>query len=98
MANANYNKGVRFERAFIKEHSSSYIGLRTAGSHSPVDIILIPKNAGNVVLCQLKCYKKGSPKPKIPKSLEQLDAGDEHITKWFVSKEDYMDYLVEVVK
>jgi len=97
VANAKYRKGADFERAFIAEWvMKGYYGFRSAGSHSPFDVILIPKQLGNVVCCQLKRYKRGDTKPKVPKELRTLEI-TEGITIWFVSKEDYKEKEIEVV-
>jgi len=49
--NKNYQRGVRLEREVVnifKEHG--YIAQRTAGSHSPYDVVLI-KEGKNKKIC-----------------------------------------------
>ena len=97
MGNKNYKRGADYEREFIAEMShDGYLGLRTAGSHSPFDVVLIPKELGNIVLCKLKRYKKA--KPKIPKSLKEIKINDEYITMWFVSRKDREKTEIEIVR
>ncbi|MFW6173961.1 MAG: hypothetical protein ACOC5T_09470 [Elusimicrobiota bacterium] len=96
MPNANYLKGAGFERDFIALNDREHIGLRTAGSHSCFDVVLIQRGLGNVIFCQLKRYKKGSPKPKIPKELKKI-AEDNDIVVWFVTKEDYKPLEIQIV-
>ncbi len=52
MSNKNYIKGVRLEREVVnlfKAHG--YIAMRTAGSHSPFDVILIKEGHKNKKIC-----------------------------------------------
>lgn len=46
MPNRNYLKGVRKERKYVAiAHSNGWIGFRSAGSHSCIDVVMIdPKN------------------------------------------------------
>lgn len=58
MANKNYVSGRRFEYAVKKElEKRGWIAIRSAGSHSPFDIIAI--KGGKILLLQLKHYKNG---------------------------------------
>ena len=97
MPNKNYIKGANFEREFMAKCNPNYTPVRTGGSHSPWDVILIPKEFGNTICCQLKRYKKGSYKPKCPQSLKELKVNEDTVTVWFVTKEDYKPYEIEVV-
>lgn len=61
MANANYQRGVRFERDIISEtKSEGYETLRTAGSHGFADVIAI--NEKLVRLIQGKVTKDAKPR------------------------------------
>ena len=97
----NYQKGASFERDFIKKMSDNYYGVRTAGSHSQIDFILLPKPTSpfsRVVACQLKRYKKGACKPKITQEFRDLQfLDDADIVKWWVCRKDYCDFEIEVV-
>lgn len=100
MGNANYRKGADFERDFkaLKE-KEGFLVVRSAGSHSCVDLVLIPlgrHNFSNIVVCQLKAYKKGKSKPKPDKAFVELELG-ENATKWWVTKEDYKPVEIEVI-
>ncbi len=58
MVNKNYVSGRRFEYAIKKElEQRGWIAIRSAGSHSPFDIIAIKGN--KILLLQLKHYKNG---------------------------------------
>ena len=68
MGNPNLRRGVRFEREVMeifKEHGFEVI--RTAGSHSPFDVILVKyedreggvKRIAHVAFVQCKTEKKG---------------------------------------
>jgi hypothetical protein len=62
----NYQKGARFERAYIamKEATGLWVAVRSAGSHSPIDVSLFPLKDGEMVYaCQLKRGKKYMEKP-----------------------------------
>lgn len=99
MSNSNYRKGSNFERQFSASKKSEYICVRSAGSHSAIDLVLIPRgrhNFSNIVVCQLKCYKRGKSKPKPDKAFVELACG-KNCTKWWVTKEDYKPVQVEIV-
>ena len=58
MVNKNYVSGRRFEYAIKKElHDQGWIAIRSAGSHSPFDIVAIKGN--KILLLQLKKYQGG---------------------------------------
>ena len=71
MPNPHYKAGVRFERKIInllKENlpSEKYTIIRTAGSHSPVDVVII-EHLGNQgvkrsfgIQCKTKKLKSGN--------------------------------------
>ena len=99
MGNANYLKGVAFEREFMKEHEASgnFMAIRTAGSHSPFDVILIPLGSHSefsTIVCQLKRHKGSAPKP--PESFVGLDLGM-NVTKWWVTRQDRKQTVIQVV-
>ena len=55
MVNRNYNKGRKFEYQVAKEYRAmGYISFRTAGSHSPVDVIAIHPKKKKMFLVQCK--------------------------------------------
>jgi len=99
LANKKYVKGANFERQFIADKEKEYICVRSAGSHSAIDVVLIPRGMhkfSNIILCQLKTYKKGKVKPKPDKAFVELDCG-ENCTKWWVTRQDYKPVQVEIV-
>lgn len=62
MANANYDRGVRFERQIMEEWAAKgYEVSRTAGSHSPFDVIAY-RSDHPVALIQCKVLKTGTKK------------------------------------
>lgn len=56
MPNKNYQKGLRKEYAIVKlfKETGCDIVQRTAGSHSPIDIIAINKSLKTIFLIQAK--------------------------------------------
>ena len=72
MVNKNYIAGRRFEYK-VKHYleDSGYIAIRSAGSHSPFDIIAI--KGDKLLLLQLKHYKNGKmPAKELEKTYEQI--------------------------
>lgn len=99
MANRKYVKGANFERAFCKEieKKGKYYAHRTAGSHSQIDVILIPREGSweeNVIVCQLKTYKKGRSKPKPSKDFLGYNCFRKAIKVW-VTKQDFKKYEMD---
>ena len=55
MPNSNYLKGVRKERKFVNEaRENGLISFRSAGSHSPIDVIIIDERMMEIRLIQCK--------------------------------------------
>ena len=55
MPNPNYLKGVRKERKFVNEaRLNGSISFRSAGSHSPIDVVIIDKDTRVIRLIQCK--------------------------------------------
>lgn len=51
----NYQKGVRKERKFVNEaRAEGHIALRSAGSHSPIDVVIIDQRNKQISLLQCK--------------------------------------------
>lgn len=92
MPNSNYNSGANFERHFMREmEKDGWKCLRSAGSHSMLDVILIPTTKSKeqkVIGCQLKTYSNLQPKPS--KEFTDLDI---NIEKWWVTKKKYSRIL-----
>jgi hypothetical protein len=74
MTNPHYSAGVRFERKIINLLKSllpadKYTIIRTAGSHSPVDVVIIEhlenKGVKRSFGIQCKTVKKGSQMPDL---------------------------------
>ena len=48
----NYKKGVRLERDVVRIFKENgYIAVRTAGSHSPFDVVLVKQTSENKKIC-----------------------------------------------
>ena len=55
MPNANYIKGVRKERKIVNEaREQGLISFRSAGSHSPIDVVIINDKSKIIRLIQCK--------------------------------------------
>lgn len=73
MPNENYLRGVRLEREVVnifKEHG--YEAIRTAGSRSPFDVILIKKNEINKICFVAFVQCKTTIKDIEPEQLDKL--------------------------
>ena len=61
--NKNYQKGVRFERALVNTAKKiGKIAFRSAGSHSPIDVVIIDINAKEIEFIQAKTGTSNVPK------------------------------------
>ena len=71
--NKNYQKGVRFERALVNaaKKDGIKIAFRSAGSHSPIDVVIIDINAKEIEFIQAKTGTSNVPK-KDKKIFENL--------------------------
>ena len=59
MPNKNYENGVRFERKVVnKARDLGLIAFRSAGSHSPFDVVIIDKS--NRIINLIQCKKAKS--------------------------------------
>ena len=57
MTNKNYQKGVRLEREVVKIfEEKGWSAIRTAGSHSPFDVILTKYTEGNGEKLKKICF------------------------------------------
>ncbi len=55
MPNYNYNKGVRKERKIVNEaREKGLIAFRSAGSHSPIDVVVIDVHKRIIKFIQCK--------------------------------------------
>ena len=55
MPNKNYIKGARKERKLVnKARKKGLIAFRSAGSHSPIDVIIIDHKKGHIRMIQCK--------------------------------------------
>ena len=55
MPNKNYIKGVRKERKLVNQaKDNGLIAFRSAGSHSPIDVVIIDKQTKKITLIQAK--------------------------------------------
>ncbi|KKK57623.1 hypothetical protein LCGC14_3052580 [marine sediment metagenome] len=52
MGNPNYRRGVRLEREIMQIFKDNgYIVMRTAGSHSPFDVVLVKESSELKKIC-----------------------------------------------
>ena len=76
MTNKNYIKGVRKERLYVnRARKLGLIAFRSAGSHSPIDVIVI--NVLNKRILMLQCKPESmskNSKDKIKEQLKDLNA------------------------
>ena len=55
MTNKSYMKGYRKERATVNEaRAEGKLAFRSAGSHSPIDVVIINKDSREICLIQCK--------------------------------------------
>ena len=75
MPNKHYMKGYRKERKFMNEaRQSGLIAFRSAGSHSPIDVITVDSKNRRIELIQCKASElTDSMKKKIFEETEGLD-------------------------
>jgi len=74
MPNANYIKGIRFEREIVnKERKEGNIAFRSAGSHSPVDVVVIDKDFKQIWFIQAKTGQKKH--TKLEKEFNDVSSG-----------------------
>jgi len=53
--NRNYQKGCRMERELVNMwRKIGYVAFRSAGSHSPIDVVAVDPKTMNVILVQCK--------------------------------------------
>ena len=65
MPNANYIKGVRKERSIVNTaRKKGFIAFRSAGSHSPIDVVVIDSAKRNIRLIQCKPESMSEKKKK----------------------------------
>jgi len=80
MSNPNYLKGVRKERRIVnEERAKGNIALRSAGSHSPIDVVSIDKRNGVIKLIQ--CKPDDFPISQTEKLLKEQEALQ---NQWFL--------------
>jgi len=75
MPNKNYIKGVKKERKFVnKAREKGQISFRSAGSHSPIDVIIIDKKNRLIKFIQCKPdTMRDTEKIKLEKEHEELN-------------------------
>lgn len=65
MTNKNYRKGYEFERQLVNlARGKGLIAFRSAGSHSPIDVVIIDKINKQINLVQCKNTKMKQTKLK----------------------------------
>jgi Holliday junction resolvase len=74
--NRNYVKGVRKERKIVNDaRACGHIAFRSAGSHSPIDVIIINSEASRILLIQCKPDNMSlSKKHELEEKLKHLNA------------------------
>ena len=75
MPNSNYVKGVKKERFFVnRAKSEGKISFRSAGSHSPIDVVIIDLQARRIEFLQCKPESmSNSKKEKLEQELKNLN-------------------------
>jgi len=75
MPNLNYNNGVAKERRIVNSHrNDGCIAFRSAGSHSPIDVVVIDNQHHRIKLIQCKPKSMSSnARSKLLSSLSHLD-------------------------
>lgn len=72
MPNKNYLKGVRLERKIVSDAKRrGCIAFRSAGSHSPIDVIIINPNKNSIKFIQCKSGKQATTKKEIKSLLKK---------------------------
>ena len=85
MVNKNYQKGTRFERKLVNEaRAKKCIAFRSAGSHSPIDVVVIDTKNKRIWFHQCKKGKHNLTK-KMKKDFENLS--DEYIAIFNIEEE-----------
>lgn len=75
MSNKKYLKGIRKERKFVNEaRAKGQIAFRSAGSHSPIDVIIIDTDFKiiNMIQCKYEGFSEKD-KQKILNDLKKLN-------------------------
>lgn len=75
MPNRNYNNGRAKETRIVnKARAKGYIAFRSAGSHSPIDVVIISPTEQRIWLIQSKLGKLSRPeKERILEELKGLE-------------------------
>lgn len=77
-----YRKGADYEREIVKKaKEAGHISFRSAGSHSPIDVIIIDEKKREIFLLQCKNLKYIS-----NAKIERLKAGLAHLNGMFMVK------------
>lgn len=74
MPNLNYKRGADKERKIVKKaREQGKIAFRSAGSHSPIDLIIVDYSSKHIVLAQCKHSKalRGAIPPELKEKLEK---------------------------
>lgn len=87
MPNNNYKKGANFERSIVnKAREDGLIAFRSAGSHSPIDVVIIDIEAGIIDLLQCKAGNSYTEAFKA-----RLKAKHSNLNKLFTVRFDVID-------
>lgn len=73
MPNLNYKRGADKERKLVnKARKEGKIAFRSAGSHSPIDIVIVDYSSKHIILAQCKHSMKlrGAIPPELKEKLE----------------------------
>jgi len=75
MPNKNYLKGVRKERKLVNEaRERGLLSFRSAGSHSPIDVVIVDKEDRRITFVQCKPDSMSrNQRAKIEKEQERLN-------------------------
>ena len=80
MPNRQYEKGVRFERKIVNEaREAGLLAFRSAGSHSPVDVVIVNEPMRKIYLIQCKHSKEKH--KKLSKEFDKIESSYKVIWK-----------------
>jgi len=95
MTNNNYNKGSNFERAIVADlQMKGFFAIRSAGSHSPIDVIAIRKGEVWGVQAKLAGYVSRDDKTKLLNIMDKFGIKPMIATKKRDGRMVYIDYEV----
>ena len=75
--NRNYKKGYAFERSIVESYRKiGWVAFRSAGSHSPIDVVVI--NPKNVEVILIQCKNKVLTDGAVEREIEYVKSSGLH--------------------